>query len=111
MSSAVAYVETIDVKGDKGIGFSIRGVEHLRERFSKGANQVKKLAEEFATEKGRKATKREVEILVRESRQDKLTEVSMSEVRARQRAELTADEAPERDEIVWAARTQAPREQ
>lgn len=92
-------------------GFSIRGVEHLRERFSKRANQVKKLAEEFAAEKGRKATKREIEILVRESRQDKLTEVSTPEVRARQRAELTADEARGLDEIVRAARTQAPREQ
>lgn len=91
-------------------GFSIRGVEHLRERFSKRANQVKKLSEAFAAEKGRKATKREIEVIVRESRQDKLTEVSTPEVRARQRAELSSDETRGLDELVRASRTQAPRE-
>jgi hypothetical protein len=74
-------------------GFSVRGVEHLRERFSKRARQVQKLAEEFAVRKGRKATKREVEVLVRESRQDKLTEISTPEVRAKQRAELSREGA------------------
>ena len=34
-------------------GFSIRGVEHLRERFSKRARHVQKLSEEYATKKGR----------------------------------------------------------
>lgn len=92
-------------------GFSIRGVEHLRERFSKRTNHVQKLAEEFATEKGRKATKREIEILVRESRADKLTEVSTPQVRARQRAELNPDETRELDDLVRNARTQASREQ
>jgi conjugative relaxase-like TrwC/TraI family protein len=92
-------------------GFSVRGVEHLRERFSKRANHVQKLAEEFAAEKGRKATKREIEILVRESREDKLTDVSTSEVRARQRAELNPDEARKLDNLVRNARTQVPREQ
>ena len=56
-------------------GFSIRGVEHLRERFSKRARQVQQLADDFAQQKGRRPTKREVEVLVRESRSDKLTEV------------------------------------
>jgi conjugative relaxase-like TrwC/TraI family protein len=92
-------------------GFSVRGVEHLRERFSKRANHVQKLAEEFAAEKGRKATKREIEILVRESRDDKLTEVSTAEVRARQRAELNLDEARKLDDLVRVASTQAPRQQ
>ncbi len=92
-------------------GFSIRGVEHLHERFSKRANQVKTLAEQFAVEKGRKATKREIEILVRQSREDKLTEVSTSEVRARQRGELNADEARGLDDLVRAARAEPLREQ
>ena len=48
-------------------GFSVRGVEHLRERFSKRSRAVEKLAADFAAEKGRKPTKREVEILVRET--------------------------------------------
>lgn len=92
-------------------GFSIRGVEHLRERFSKRSNHVQKLAEEFAAEKGRKATKREIEILVRESREDKLTEVSTPQVRERQRAELNPDEMRKLDDLVREARTQVPREQ
>lgn len=92
-------------------GFSIRGVEHLRERFSKRTNHVQKLAEEFAKQKGRKATKREVEILVRESREDKLTEVSTPQVRSRQRAELNPDETRKLDDLVRNASAQVPREQ
>lgn len=92
-------------------GFSIRGVEHLRERFSKRARHVKQLTEDYAAKKGRKATKREIEILVRESRQDKLTEVSTAEVRARQRAELTPKETASLDAFVRSAQTQPPRMQ
>ncbi len=92
-------------------GFSIRGVEHLRERFSKRTNHVQKLAEAFSAEKGRKATKREIEILVRESREDKLTEVSTPQVRTRQRAELNPDEARKLDDLVHNARAQVSREQ
>lgn len=92
-------------------GFSVRGVEHLRERFSKRSRVVEKLVAEFAAEKGRKPTKREVEILVRASRGDKLTEVSTPEVRARQHAELSAEEADKLDALVNRARSQLPREQ
>ena len=92
-------------------GFAVRGIEHLRERFSKRTRQVQRLAEEFAANKGRKPTKREVEILVRESREDKLTEISTPAVRAKQRAELNADEARALDGLVHAARQQAPRMQ
>ncbi|HEX2861476.1 MAG TPA: MobF family relaxase, partial [Lacunisphaera sp.] len=90
-------------------GFSVRGAEHLRERFSKRARHVKQLTEEYAAKKGRNATKREVEILVRESRQDKLTEVSTPEVRARQRAELSPAEATSLDTLVRSAQVQPPR--
>lgn len=92
-------------------GFSVRGVEHLRERFSKRARHVQQLANDFAKEKGRRPTKRETEVLVRESREDKLTEVSTSEVRARQRKELNPDEARRLADLVRVAREQAPREQ
>lgn len=92
-------------------GFSIRGVEHLRERFSKRSHVVEKLAAQFTAKKGRKPTKREIEILVRESRDDKLTEISTPEVHARQRAELSDDEGKNLDELVQSARTQVPREQ
>jgi len=92
-------------------GFSVRGVEHLRERFSKRSRAVEKLTADFAAEKGRKATKREIEILVRESREHKLTEASTSEVRVRQRAELSASEAQSLDELVRQASARSPAEQ
>ncbi len=92
-------------------GFSVRGVEHLRERFSKRTHHIQQLAAEFAAEHGRKATKREVEVLVRESRQNKLTEISTPDVRSRQRAELSRDEARALDELVRVARGQVPRQQ
>jgi len=90
-------------------GFSVRGVEHLRARYSKRARHVQQLAEAFALERGRQPTKREVEVLVRESRGDKLTEASTPEVRAKQRAELSPDEAESLDKLVHAARAQRPR--
>jgi len=92
-------------------GFSVRGVEHLRERFSKRSRHVQKLAKEFAAAKGRKPTNREVAVLVRESRQDKLTEITTSEVRATQRAELDPNELRALEELVRAAKAQAPRQQ
>ena len=92
-------------------GFSVRGVEHLRERFSNRTNHIQKLAADFANTKGRKPTKRETEILVRESREDKLTNVSTAEVRTRQRADLTASEAQSLDELVRQASARRPREQ
>ena len=60
-------------------------VEPLRERFSKRSRQVRRLSEEFAQSKGRSPTKREVEILVRSSRPNKLTNVTTEEVRRRHR--------------------------
>ncbi len=92
-------------------GFSVRGVEHLRARFSKRTRQVEQLAEVFAKEKGRKPSKREIEVMVKESRADKLTEVSTPEVRARQRHELSEDEQARLDALVNAARHAPPQQQ
>jgi len=92
-------------------GFSVRGVEHLRERYSKRARQVQQLAEEFAELKGRRPTKREVEVIVRESRSDKLTEISTPAVRSRQRAELNPAESRALDALVHTAKAQTGRRQ
>lgn len=92
-------------------GFSVRGVEHLRERFSKRSRHVQGLVEEFARKKGRQPSKREVEVLVRGSRADKLTEISTREVRARQRDELNPAETRKLDALVSGARSQTPRQQ
>jgi conjugative relaxase-like TrwC/TraI family protein len=100
-----------DAYGMNSKGFSVRGVEHLRERFSKRTRHVQKLADEFARQKGRRPTKREVEVLVRESRGIKLTKISTPEVRSRQRAELSNEEAQALEVLVRAAKKQASRPQ
>jgi len=92
-------------------GFSIRGVEHLRERFSKRTHHIQKLAADFEETKGRKPTKRETEVLVRESREDKLRNISTRDVRAGQRAQLNASEAQSLDELVRQASARRPGEQ
>lgn len=90
-------------------GFLVRGVEHLRERFSKRAHQVERLAAEFTERKGRRPTKREVEVMVKESRRDKLNEATTKQVRAMQRAELSREEQNSLDELVRSAQTHGPR--
>lgn len=92
-------------------GFSVRGIEHLRERYSKRTRHVQSLAEAFLAEKGRKPTKKEVEIMVRESREDKLTEATTKEVRQRQRAELSEAEAGDLQQLVTTAVSKRPVEQ
>lgn len=96
--------------GMNAVGFAVRGVEHLRERYSKRSRQVRELAATFAQQKGRQPTKREVEVLVRESRPNKLAKVRTDEVRARQRAELLPDEAQALAKLVRDAVPRAPRQ-
>jgi conjugative relaxase-like TrwC/TraI family protein len=91
-------------------GFSIRGVEHLRERFSKRTRQIERLAETFAEKQGRRPTKREIDVIVRESRDTKMAAITTSEVRARQRAELSGGEIHALDALVAAAARQPTRE-
>jgi len=90
-------------------GFNIRGLEHLRECYSKRSRHVQKLMAEFEAEKGRKPSNGEVAVLVRESREDKLTEISTAQVRQRQRSELSEVESKSLDSLVTAARDCAPK--
>lgn len=92
-------------------GFAVRGAEHLRERFSKRTRQIQALADEFAQAKGRRPTKREVEVIVRESRSAKLARVSTPEVRRRQVAQLAAEERESLANLVRAAQAEGRREQ
>lgn len=100
--------ETYDMNAK---GFAVRGVEHLRERFSKRTRHVQNLSDEFAKTKGRRPTKREVEVLVRESRGSKLPKISTRDVRAQQRSELRDDEAAKLDSLVHGAKAQGRRVQ
>ena len=82
-----------DAKG-RDCGFEIRGVsDELLTKYSQRSRQRDEAIERFAEKNGRPPTDNEVAVLVRESRADKLIEISTEEVRSRQRARLTNEEA------------------
>lgn len=81
-----------DSKG-KDHGFEIRGVSNeLLERYSLRSAQRDAAIEQFTVEHGRKPTDNEVAVLVRESRADKLAEISTEQVREQQQARLAPEE-------------------
>lgn len=74
-------------------GFEIRGVSNkLLERYSVRSAQRDAAIEQFTAEHGRKPTDNEVAVLVRESRADKLAEISTERVREQQHARLAPEE-------------------
>ena len=84
-----------DARG-RDCGFEIVGVSAaLLEKFSQRSKQRDEAIEAFTRENGRRPTDNEVAVLVRESRADKLTEISTDEVRARQLQYLTPEESAE----------------
>ena len=81
-----------DAKG-RDAGFEIRGVpQELLAKFSQRSRQRDEAIAAFVEQHGRRPTDNEVAVLVRESRADKLTEISTRELREKQRARLTPDE-------------------
>jgi len=82
-----------DAKG-KDLGFEIKGVSHeLIEKYSQRSHQRDRAIDEFTKVNGRKPTDNEVAVLVRESRADKLVEISTDEVYRLQHERLSPDEA------------------
>ena len=82
-----------DAKG-RNLGFEIKGVSpELLARFSQRSQQRDKAIDEFVEREGCRPTDNEVAVLVRESRADKLTDISTPEVRKRQVERLTPTEA------------------
>ncbi len=78
----------------RDLGFEIRGVsDELRERYSQRSAQRDTAITEFTNEHGRKPTDNEVAVLVRESRADKLTEISTEQVHRQQQARLSPEES------------------
>jgi conjugative relaxase-like TrwC/TraI family protein len=74
-------------------GFEIRGVsDELLEKYSVRSAQRDAAIERFTVEHGRKPSNNEVAILVRESRADKLTEISTERLREEQQARLLPEE-------------------
>ena len=81
-----------DARG-RDVGFEIRGVSHdLLRTYSQRSQQRDQAIEAFTEQRGRRPTDNEVAILVRESRPDKLIEISPAEVKQRQLARLTPEE-------------------
>ncbi len=75
-------------------GFEIRGIsDSLLERYSQRSAQRDAAIEQFTIENGRKPTDNEVAVLVRESRADKLIEISTEQVRQKQQERLSPEEA------------------
>ncbi len=78
-----------DAKG-RDAGFEIRGVpKELLAKFSQRSIQRDQAIDAFVAQHGRSPTDNEVAVLVRESRADKLIEISTHELRMKQRAKLT----------------------
>jgi conjugative relaxase-like TrwC/TraI family protein len=81
-----------DSKG-RDHGFEIRGVSNgLLEKYSLRSAQRDSAIEAFTAEHGRKPTNNEVAVLVRETRADKLAEISTNRVREQQQARLAPEE-------------------
>jgi conjugative relaxase-like TrwC/TraI family protein len=83
-------------RGCKGrdAGFEIRGVPgDLLRKFSQRSQQRDEAIDRFVKENGRPPTDNEVAILVRQSRSDKLIEISTERLRSQQKGRLTPGEA------------------
>ena len=75
-------------KGFEIVGFS----QDLLDKYSQRSAQRDAAIQEFTRERGRVPTDNEVAVLVRETRADKLQEISTARVRTIQRDRLTPDE-------------------
>jgi conjugative relaxase-like TrwC/TraI family protein len=81
-----------DVAG-KDRGFEIAGVsQEILDKYSRRSAQRDAAIEEFTHKRGRAPTDNEVAVLIRETRADKLQEISTEQVRCRQLERLTPDQ-------------------
>lgn len=87
--------EIEDRRDERGrdCGFEIRGVSiELRNRFSQRSQQRDEAIRNFVERTGRQPTDNEIAVLVRETRADKLIEISTEQVRARQKERISLAE-------------------
>jgi conjugative relaxase-like TrwC/TraI family protein len=81
-------------------GFEIEGISsETLEKFSQRSEQRDLAIDAFVNKKGRLPTNKEIAVLVRESRQDKLLEISTAEVKERQWARFTPEERTRLEEL------------
>lgn len=80
----------------KNLGFELKGIsKDLRDRFSQRSRERDEAIEKFRNEKGRAPSKREIAVLVRETREDKLSRIDTALVRLAQFTRLTATDGIE----------------
>jgi conjugative relaxase-like TrwC/TraI family protein len=96
-----------DVRGrDKG--FEIAGFsQDLLDKYSQRSAQRDAAIREFTRERGRAPTDNEVAVLVRETRADKLQEISTERVRSLQQDRLSTEERQRLREVLNDAQTQS----
>src|SRR3984893_13842600 len=88
-----------DARG-RDLGFEIQGVsQDLLRTYSQRSQQRDQAIDAFTEKTGRRPTDNEVAILVRESRPDKLIEISHAEVKQRQFVRLTPEETQTLSEL------------
>jgi ATP-dependent exoDNAse (exonuclease V) alpha subunit len=88
-------------------GFEIEGIAtETLEKFSQRSEQRDLAIDAFVNKKGRLPTNKEIAVLVRQSRQDKLLEISTAEVKERQWARFTPEERTRLEELHSQAQTQ-----
>lgn len=86
-------IESRRTSKGRDCGFEIRGISNdLLAKYSQRSRQRDEAIGRFIAQTGRQPTDNEIAVLVRDSRADKLIEISTQEVRARQLARLTPDE-------------------
>jgi len=99
------HIDTLRDARGHDIGFEIRGVPaELLAKFSQRSRQRDSAIAAFVELHGRRPTDNEIAVLVRESRADKLTEISTLELREKQRKRLTPDETQALAAVRGAAR-------
>jgi conjugative relaxase-like TrwC/TraI family protein len=99
-----------EVKGRDG-GFEIQGMSAtLLRNYSQRSRQRDEAIQQFVERNGRQPTDREIAVLVRETRAEMLVEISTQEVRARQRARLSSEEAADLARLQNGCHTRAPPE-
>lgn len=92
------------VKNETHGNFQIEGItDELREKFSQREAQIDVEAKKFEVEHGRAPSAKERAVLTRESREDKLREITTAEVREYQRGRLTPTETQALADLVASA--------
>ena len=94
MVSSLGYEIEDHSRHGKDNGFGIKGIsEDTREKFSQRSEQRDAAIAEFLDKNGRLPSNNEIARLVRDTRPEKLTEITTAEVKAGQRARLNPEEA------------------